>query len=505
MWLRMTWVLALALIAQVAIAGTVGWHEHVARSQAAYPGKSGLYLLERGEDALVSRAWLADNSIDSIDVQYFIWSEDNIGTLAAAALLRAAERGVRVRVIVDDFLIDTDNEVLYALAAHPNVGIRIYNPNLNVGTSLLGKVFNTTVRFRDVNQRMHNKLVIFDRQALITGGRNMADEYYDFDHEYNFRDRDVLLVGDAVSSASTSFEAFWDSELAVPIEDIIDNPFDQVSAVTEDVWGDEIELDRDVIDQQRAEADLQGRQRVYDYLTAYEKDTANYDDRMRDRIGSLDDSFRDIVEELVWVKARFISDDPGKNDRVFFLGGGGISTDELARAIQEAKERIVIQTPYLITSFPAWRLLSDAVDRGVRVRINTNSLGSTDNLLAYSGYSRQRNRLLNSGMEIYEFRPDAALRSEVNERYEDLEKSGPIFSLHAKTMVIDGKSAYIGSFNLDPRSENLNTISRTRHWRADWSRRWKRTCRPVTAGACARTAMTSIPRCSSAARCSCSN
>ena len=180
--------------------------------------QSGGYILEKGEEALIGRAWLTQHATESIDVQYFIWSTDNIGILSAQGLLSAAERGVKVRVLVDDFLIDAEDRTLLLLSAHPNADIRIYNPNITVGMSLWQKLKAVLFDFRAINQRMHDKTAIFDGVAGITGGRNMADEYFDFDHEYNFRDRDILLLGVAVEQMSENFEEFWNSELAVPVE-----------------------------------------------------------------------------------------------------------------------------------------------------------------------------------------------------------------------------------------------------------------------------------------------
>ncbi len=170
--------------------------------------KTGIYILEKGEEALLGRAWLAQHAEKTIDIQYFIWSTDNIGTLAAEMLLRAADRGVTVRVLVDDFLIDAEDNTLLLLAAHPNVHIRIYNPKYTVGTSFFRRIANLVFDFRDTNQRMHDKTAIFDGLAGITGGRNMADEYFDFDQEYNFRDRDILLLGPTVQDMSANFTEF---------------------------------------------------------------------------------------------------------------------------------------------------------------------------------------------------------------------------------------------------------------------------------------------------------
>jgi len=184
---------------------------------AAHPGATGAYVLDTGEEALLARAWLADHAERSIEVQYFIWSTDNIGILAAEALLRAADRGVKVRVIVDDMLIDVPDKTLLALARHPNIEIRIYNPVHHVGTPFYKRALNVLTDFRGANQRMHDKTFIVDGKVAITGGRNMADEYFNYDHAYNFRDRDALLLGAAVKTMQASFAAFWDSPLAVPV------------------------------------------------------------------------------------------------------------------------------------------------------------------------------------------------------------------------------------------------------------------------------------------------
>ena len=156
----------------------------------SHPGQTGSYVLDRGEQALLARAWLVDHARSSIEIQYFIWSTDNIGILASEALLRAARRGVKVRVLVDDLLIDAPDKTLLALAKHPNIDIRIYNPLHSVGVPWYKRILNLVTNFRGANQRMHDKTLIVDGELAITGGRNMADEYFDYDHAYNFRDRD---------------------------------------------------------------------------------------------------------------------------------------------------------------------------------------------------------------------------------------------------------------------------------------------------------------------------
>ena len=393
--------------------------------------KTGVHILEKGEEALMGRAWLAQHAQQSIDIQYFIWSTDNIGILAAEMLLEAAERGVTVRVLIDDFLIDAQDKTLLLLAAHRNVNIRIYNPNFSVGTSLFRRMLNSIADFRGTNQRMHDKTAIFDRVAGITGGRNMADEYFDFDHDYNFRDRDILLLGAAVGDMHDNFEEFWDSALAVPVEDLIDNADAQVS--------------------------VQATRQKYEQLHAYARDPVNFKPAIRDAITSMPTYFPHLLKRMSWHDVNFISDAPGKNSGESGLAGGGSSTRALIEALRGAQHSVLIQSPYLILPQGGIELLADLHKRGVKIRISTNSLASTDNLAAFCGYFKQRLRLLLAGIELYEFKPHPQIQTELVERYPKLASKNPIFAIHAKSMVIDGRKVFIGTFNLDPRSANLNT------------------------------------------------
>jgi putative cardiolipin synthase len=363
--------------------------------------------------------------------QYFIWSTDNVGILAAEQLLRAAERGVRVRVLVDDLLVDAEDRTLLLLSAHPNAEIRIYNPNLSVGVGFLERLKNVFTDFRAVNQRMHDKTAIFDGVAGITGGRNMADEYFDFDHEYNFRDRDVLVLGAAVQEMQDNFDEFWNSDYAAPVEAIFAGEMPGISA-----------------------ADVQQRSRE---LRAYAENPANFAPEVRDAIASTQDYFPLLVEAIVWDDVAFLSDVPGKNAGTDGLGGSGESTNRLINAVKNATSSILIQSPYLILPEGGIELFHSLVRQGVRIRISTNSLASTDNIQAFSGYSAQREDLLRAGAELYEFKPHPALKDELVENYPRIAKTNPIFALHAKSMVVDDKLVFIGTFNLDPRSANLNT------------------------------------------------
>ena len=401
----------------------------------AHPGQTGVYVLDRGEDALRARAWLAEHARDSIEVQYFIWSTDNIGKLAAEALLRAAERGVKVRVLVDDLLIDAPDRSLLALALHPNIDIRVYNPKHKVGTPLPKRLLNIALDFRGVNQRMHDKTFIVDGRLAITGGRNMADEYFDYDGKYNFRDRDVLLLGDAVSSMRANFENFWTSRLSVPVE----SRFDGLGLFKKNVRVDSDEV-----------------QQIYQGLHEYAQAPENYSPVVRAQIVSMPQSFQAIARDIAWGPVEFIHDRPGKNDNRLHLGGGGRTAEALAKLAASAQQRITIQSPYVVLSDKAIALFERLIERGVKVRISTNSLAATDNIQAFSGYRNQRTQLLKMGIELYEYRPDPQIRATLMPRAATHTKP-PVFAIHAKTMVVDGQQVYIGTYNLDPRSENLNT------------------------------------------------
>ena len=387
---------------------------------------SGIYILERGEDALMARSWLAANATKTIDVQYFIWSTDNIGILASEALLSAAERGVKVRVLVDDLLIDADDNTLLALATHPNASIKIYNPKHSVGTSITKRAWNVIAGFRSVNQRMHDKTAIFDGAAGITGGRNMADEYFDFNHHYNFRDRDVLLFGPVIKPMTKNFEEFWASELSIPVNTLLEKKLKK--------------LPKKQIEQTRKQ------------LHNYAIQETNFAPEVRQILNNLPTLFPQLSDDIIWSEAEFISDKPGKNDNRWSLSGGGESTDKLLNALTSAKRSVLIQSPYLVFPKESIELLKALIKRGVNIRISTNSLASTDNIMAFSGYYKQRQTLLDIGVEIFEFKPYAAIGQKLNRR-----TSNAIFAIHAKSMLIDDEKLYIGTFNLDPRSAHLNT------------------------------------------------
>ena len=287
-----------------------------------------------------------------------------------------------------------------------------------------------------MNQRMHDKTFVVDGKVAITGGRNMADEYFDYDQKYNFRDRDALVLGKVVGDIQLSFNHFWTSDLSVPVE----QRFDGVGLFKKNISVNDDEVVT-----------------IYRNLHTYAQSEENYELEIRRVITEIPLAFKELADNIVWTDAQFISDNPGKNDNTLSLDGGGLTTSALAKLIKQAREVIIIQSPYLVMSAEALALFKAAADRGVIINISTNSLASTDNLQAFSGYRNQRQQLIDMGLHIYEYQPYPRVQQQLLERYPELKDKQPVFAIHAKTMVIDSRIVYIGTYNLDPRSQNLNT------------------------------------------------
>jgi len=411
---------------------TVSLSEELESISSLMESKTGVCVLEDGSGSMVARAWLSEYAEKTIDIQYFIFSTDNIGLIACDYLVRAADRGVKVRILVDDIMVNAPIQDVLTLNSHENITIKIYNPGVNLGKNIFSKIKKFTTDFRNANQRMHNKTFIVDDKIVITGGRNIADEYFDYDHEYNFRDRDVLLLGKESKNVKASFNEFWRHPLSVNITNIVDD------------------VPQKYYPKNR-----------FNRLHEYTCNPDNFWPQVRTRIKKFPETFKSIKSsgKLVWLDdVSFISDIPGKNNETNSLKGGGITTSALISLVQKAKSSIDIQTPYLITTELSRQLFKKAIQRGVKIRILTNSLASTDNVEAFSSYQSDRDKLLKTGVRIFEFKPNAAIRTKIitGELHEKLNHK-PIFGLHAKSMVIDKKTTVIGTFNLDPRSANLNT------------------------------------------------
>lgn len=401
-------------------------------------------ILSGGYDALLLRVHLIRQAKKSIDVQTFIWTNDETGRLVMWELIEAARRGVKVRIIADQMFSDQDPAVTaFVATVHPNLELKHYRPTLaRIKPSLAHTLLASVQSFHGVNQRMHSKVMLFDDAVLITGGRNIENAYYDQSTAMNYRDRDVLLIGPQAREAAKEFAAFWKFKHTVASKDLTD--------VAAEIAG--------------------GKFRRYDRREDFE-----FGPLLGELAAEADDAAlvaRKFVTPLRTVRrAEFLSDEPGKAG--WFFGRGARITRALKATLETARESVVMQTPYLILSSPARDLLRELRQKhkGLRVRIATNSFASTDNLWAYSGNYRLRNRYIEDlRLEVYEFKPQPAELREILPRYDALarwaeekqrreKKAGPppFLCVHAKTLVIDGRVAFVGSYNLDPRSERLNT------------------------------------------------
>lgn len=278
---------------------------------------------------------------------------------------------------------------------------------------------------------MHDKVVIYDQTVAITGGRNMADEYYDYDHAYNFRDRDVMVVGSVLPKIQQSFNLFWESPLSVSLDILLAEEKQRLTATQIDDY--------------------------VDGLRQYAQNPQNFAPEVRNAITGMGERFDKIFAGMQWTSVDYLHDIPGKNNQTHQLDGGGQTTTSLINLLSEAKHQVLMESPYLIMPEGGFEFFSELLAKGIEVAIVTNSLESTDNLQAYSGYQKQKQRLLDLGIKIYEFRSKPGIYRRLIDRHEQLGKELPIFALHAKSMVIDDRITYIGTFNFDPRSANLNT------------------------------------------------
>jgi putative cardiolipin synthase len=384
-----------------------------------HPGQSGVVLLDTGIQALQQRDALIAVASRSIDAQYYIWNSDASGRYLAARLLAAAERGVRVRLLLDDINIAGRDAVFAGLAAHPNVQIRIYNPSAaRQGVlRLLGFVRD----FSQLNRRMHNKSFTADDAVTIVGGRNVGDEYFDLDPAMNFRDRELLAAGPVVAQVTAGFEAFWNSAWTQPVESLTRGarrvvPPDQAGAATREV------------------AAL-GYLAPADMATEIQAKT---------------------LPAMLWAPARIVFDPPPTAEQIAASTEQQPVARELRNLVATARSEILVESAYFILAGPSLAEVARLHADGVRLRVLTNSLASNDLTTNHSGYARRRPAMLDAGIELHELRPDAAACRRLITVSRACE-AGPAFSLHSKSLVVDRSVVYIGSFNVNLRSTYLNS------------------------------------------------
>lgn len=388
----------------------------------AHGSQSGFRLLVGNQNALMSRIVMIDHARHSIDLQYYIYFNDATGRLVAQRLLAAADRGVRVRVLLDDIDIVKEDALLDALDAHPKIEVRLFNPFRFRERSLLSKAGQFAIEGARLNRRMHNKSFIVDGMQAIIGGRNIGDAYYDIGDDVFFRDLDVLAIGPVVPQIAASFDRYWNSDAAFPVR----------------AWTGEKADHRDLA-QERAQLARDAREfSESDYAQALSFELP--DGPSAERKGP-----------WLWGDAAVVVDDPDKVDPDEDREAAHIDRT-LRRVLDAAQHSILIVSPYLIPGEDGEALLVAIAARGVRIRALTNSLAATDEAAVHSGYARYRKPLLEAGVDLYEFRPVSEGSNTPNAHGTS---SG--VSLHSKALVVDGRRVFIGSMNFDPRSRHLNT------------------------------------------------
>ena len=391
------------------------------------PGESsGFRLMPLGVYSLDARIELAKRAQRTLDVQYYVIANDGAGRLLLRSLKEAAQRGVRVRLLVDDLYTATTDRLLMALAATPNIEVRLFNPFCCARENLPSRVIASAFDLRRLNHRMHNKLFIADGVMAVAGGRNIADEYFTLNTAQNFIDMDALAVGKVIDQLSRIFDDYWNSEEVYPIAGIVEPYGGRIFMAAEfDEWVGMAGPPPRVI---LPPTDVLGYGPIGEELDA-------------GRIGFL------------WGEANAVADPPTKLRSLTSEEAFGTSvTQHFWTRLMTAEKDVVLTSPYLVPGDNGMTAFEDLRKRGVDVTLLTNSLAAQDEPLVHSGYSRYRERMLLAGIDLYELSPARTTR---NKRLGSFGSS--LGRLHAKTAVVDRRMVFVGSVNLDPRSATQNT------------------------------------------------
>ena len=385
------------------------------KAAVSHPGLSGFAIFPDGSRAFTARIAMTELAEKTLDLQYFDWEADATGRILAERLVRAADRGVRVRILVDDLHLKGRDAVVAALDAHPNIEIRLFNPFAHRS----GHVLDFIADFDRVNHRMHNKLFVMDNAVVIVGGRNIGNHYFEVHQHVNFRDLDVVAGGPVVREASGVFDHFWNSDWAVPVRAMVSRP--------------------------ATEADLQ---RVLQ--TGHEQIVKEpYPYPLDQDVTSLKSELTAIFDAFIWAPGHMIFDDPNEIKK---YGRTTTMTERFFRRIERLNSELLIEVPYLVVRERGLAAVKRLRDRGVRIRILTNSLASNDVLAAHAGHAEHRDELIAAGVELYELRSEPTVKKRIF-----FLTGSSRSTLHNKVMVFDRKDVFIGSLNLDPRSGDINT------------------------------------------------
>ena len=396
--------------------------------QEQHPDLTGYLVLFEPLEALATRLSLIDKAEKRLDLQYYIWDNDKVGSLALHALIRAADRGVKIRLLIDDNNAKSTEGIFLALAQHPNIEVKLFNPYRFRKYRALDMILD----LKRINRRMHNKSFIADHQVALIGGRNMTNQYYNVSDNYQFSDVDVMLVGTAVKDISHSFDEYWSHEYAYKVQEVVNQSAHHLSYES---------LKRQLDEHYE-------RVTVQNYLDLTSNSQA---------IDSL--MSRDI--QLDWVKAEVVKDSPDKikskakkKEHLNF---------QLIQHLEQPEKNVDLISAYFVPEKKGAEMLTDLAKDGVKVRVLTNSFKANDVAVVHAFYGKYRQNLLEHGVQLYEFLP-ALNKNDLDKNTEDLAKKAKVSikglsrsSLHAKLMALDEKQVFIGSFNFDPRSAYLNT------------------------------------------------
>jgi len=394
------------------------------RAEAEHAAQSGFHIFPVGVDGFLTRIELIDAAERTLDLQYYIFRGDETGAAVRAALKRAAARGVRIRILVDDADTVRGDERLFDLANVPNVEVRVYNPWAYRGHVELFRNLEYLTHHSRLDYRMHNKLLIADQTVALTGGRNIGDQYFQVDPGSQFADDDVFTVGTAVRPLQNCFDEFWNSELAIPSQ---------------------------ALHEPEATSTKSSRTR----LSAAKAAAAGF--HLQDKLAAGEPlaGLLSGATTLVWANSQVVYDSPNKKDVKNGNRDGRLMYGPVAAAAANAQREMLMITPYLVPSRSERMLVHDQRQRGARVAILTNSLESAPELSAHAGYTHNRPQLLREGVELYEVR--SHLESTRGSGQSTRISAAGNYALHAKLMVFDREHLYIGSMNFDQRSHALNT------------------------------------------------
>ena len=394
-----------------------------------YNNTSGYHLISTGADAFAARSVLTDMAKKTIDVQYYIWHADEAGLLMLKDLWQAAQRGVMVRLLLDDFNSSPalDQHLLY-FSSHPNIAVRLVNP-FSYRTF---RPINYLTKPARINARMHNKSMTFDNHASIIGGRNIGNEYLNNAKNNTFADLDVLVVGDVVKDISQSFESYWQSDLAYDIETLVKNKNTTPTTNTKQIIGADIDAALSASKDERA---------LRTYRSAVKNATISHE----------------LLQKKLtfeWVNMTFLADDVKKLNQS--AAYSEYLVEQLRQKVGRPKKRLSIISSYFVPTKDGVKTLTTLAKSGVQISILTNSFDATDVGAVHAGYGHWRKTLLKAGIRLYELK-STAKNSIEDENKLWRTKQTTTTSLHAKAFAIDDNQVFIGSYNIDPRSANINT------------------------------------------------